>query len=754
MSTEKLNRIDLFKDQKETLFNSFKAIYEKIISNFEYLSSLPPSQINSYIESIANSILITEREQFIFYITQIISEFANKTNMKVPKFTSQFQEDMKNFNKKYDNDGQLSKILFKYFSKEYVSSNNLENGNNFIYNDQKLKEIPKIQSFYPHFLGFSYEAQLMRAMLFDLRTIIITSQNAFSLFLKKVKQKLNEFYQIQKNENNNKQNNEENEVVLKEREKANVLKKNIQILRDENDKFKLKVRGEIITIINLINSLNSNKESNSYQITFDEINKQSKKLIKMLKNDSILNEDFLKNDHLSIYNLSNESHGNNNDMEKLKLIKQIKEQNGTILNLRSQLADLKVELFKVSLNKSNSVMKSEENSQKEIKHIEYFIPQSLSSKIPNSNVLDNDSDITISELSNKGEMFNENYESNSAKTHKSINESSLITNDNASIISYNQNQENFNYPRNLNNHKFEIEELKRQLRNSKSLIDQLTDQNKKKDKAIARLSQKLQDSSSKFDVLFDKIHLLRKKNKILKKSKYSNNDNNVSIDDSSSSTSVYDCTRENLLVEQISDRTNELIFKDTIIIELENENRKLQAQIELMKENNTISSRQVLRLKDDIQHIQDSSLNDLDELSRQLNEKQILIREQADKISEFQQIKDKSEKYQKLKIVNKELTSKYQSLLSDVNKNRIEVQKVFEINKMKNENLKNKYSNLKEKYEKKKQVNISLVEQNKKLMGEIESLQRLANGKISAYQSEASSSNSQSLTDSFKNENS
>ena len=48
----------------------------------------------------------------------------------------------------------------------------------------------------------------------------------------------------------------------------------------------------------------------------------------------------------------------------------------------------------------------------------------------------------------------------------------------------------------------------------------------------------------------------------------------------------------------------------------------------------------------------------------------------------------------------------------------------------------------------------SLVEQNKKLMGEIESLQRLANGKISAYQSEASSSNSQSLTDSFKNENS
>lgn len=732
-NTEKSNAIDLFKERKETLFISFKAIYEKIISKYQNINSLQPGQINSYIESTVNNILTSEREQFIFYIIKIISEISNSLNIKNPEFVSKLQEDIQKFNKKYDKDGQLTKILYKYFSKEYNSANN----------EKKLKEIPKIQSFYPHLLGFSYEALLMRSMLFDIRTIVIAFQNSFSSFLKKVKQKINYFYQVQKREKPPKEITE-NEFVLKEREKANILKKNLQIMQEENDKFKLKVEGEIMQVINLINSFNSNKgNSSSNQITLDELNKQSKNLIKLLKSDSSLNEDHLKND----VNV-NETDKVFENAEKANLIKQLKEKNETILNLRSQLNDLKVDLLRTSLNKSNFLMK-EENSSKDVKNIEYFMSQSESSRKEN----DNDVDLTFSDVSNKNDVDSVSSKSHQISKRIEFENESFNANDSISTFSYiNHNREDikFNRPNSFNNHKYEIEELKRQLNQSKSLIDQLTDQNRKKDKTIANLNLRIQDSSSKFDALFDKINILKQKNKTLKRAR---NANSMIADDSPSSASVYCCTRENLLVEQISDKTNELIFKDSIIIELENENRKLQAQIEMMKENNNISSRQVLRLKDDIQHIQDSSLNDLDELSRQLNEKQILIREQADKISEFQQMKDKSEKYQKLKIINKKISDKYQALLDDVNKNQIEVQRVFEINKLKNENLKSKYTNLKEKYDKKKKINEALLQQNKKLMQEIENLQKLKNEseKNSVYQSEASSSNNPSLTDSFNN---
>lgn len=770
MNTANFNPINLFDERKETLLNSFKAIYEKIITNNNRLISFSPSQLTSYIESVVKNISFSEREQFIFYLSSIITNIANSVNMKVPEFVTHFQEDIQEFNKKYDNDGQLSKLLFKYFSNDYSPNKNKESSNQIL-NNQKFNEIPKIQSFFPHLLGFSYEALLMRAMLFDLRTIIVTTQNSFSLFIQKAKQKINDYYQKQKKQDQiSKQNVNDNELILKEREKVQLLKKNFQIMCDENDKFKLKVEGEIIKIINIINSLSS-QGNNNYQITLDELNKQSKKLIKMIKNDSNLNNDYLKS--------GNNSNSNIENAEKLKLIKELKEKNDTILNLRAQLNDLKVEILRNSLNKTNTAMKSSEIPQNYIGNIEYYMASSVSSKSLNKNADDlqnNEYDMITSDLDhNNNESFNDrNYElklksRSSGKVindnnYKNNNDSSLAVSESFSTLVHNQENISYAPAPSSNNHKYEIEELKKQLKQSKSLIDQLTDQNKKKDKTIHSLNQRIQDSSSKFDILFDKIHILKKKNKTLKKARNSNNDNRDNIStDSSFSTSNYCCTRESLLVEQISERTSELIFKDSIIIELENENRKLQTQIEMMKENNSISSRQVLRLKDDIKHIQNSSLNDLDMLSKQLNEKQNIIRELADKVSEFEQIKDKSEKYQKLKIMNKKLNDKYQSLLSEVNKNQIEVQKVFEINKLKNENLKNKYSSLKEKYEKNKKVNQYLTEQNQKLMREIELLQKSKKEisfetkiespltKQSDYQCEASSSNNQSISDSFNN---
>ncbi|OHS97031.1 hypothetical protein TRFO_36814 [Tritrichomonas foetus] len=353
----------IFDDHKESLLEMFKAIYEKIISNVAKYNS--PESIQRFIEKSVKDISISEREQFIFYLITIIEELSKLTHSKDPNFIARIKEDVKHFNDQYDSEGQLSLILTKYFSQPGVPL-----------------QTPKIKAFFPYLLGFSYESTMMRSMLFDLRKVIIDTLKEFSSYVENIKKETTKsFHHLIKT--TIRDNTKKIEEVY--RQKLN--KVNI-----ENENLKLKIEGELIQIINSINSINNVNSFNSQGdlqtcfISLSEIRKQAKNVMNSIRQTNIPELSINGKEQSDLYRSLHDKISSEYS-DKVQLTSELKEKNSLILNLRSQISDLKSELLRTTLEHSNSALLGSPNQFIDERISDSHSASSIHSKQSSSSVL-------------------------------------------------------------------------------------------------------------------------------------------------------------------------------------------------------------------------------------------------------------------------------------------------------------------------------------------------------------------------------
>ena len=548
---------NIFDEYKSFLYDEFKEIYEKIFSNKnEFQSSI---QIQQFIENTIKSLKDSKKEQFMLYLMNLITEFSQSTKTNEPSFVKKFNSDIKHFNKKYDKDGKLSMILKNYF-----------------FQNQNIVVYPKINSFFPHYLGISYESTLMRTLLFDIRSIIIGSQKSFKQSLNSLK---TEF-----------QRNIENYKCF--HSSSVQYQQKITNLQRSYENFRLKIEGDLLKISEIINQIDDENDPQKLQISFLETRKHIDFLINYVK------------DSINVTNDTNLFLTKNmiQENDKVQLTAELKEKNMIIMDLKNQINNLKAELLKTALDNSRLI----QNTQ-----------------------------------------INEAKETDIQKTH---------------MILFSKESQ--------------TETLIDNTENYMRTIDYLQQKNNNKKKLIYELKLQLQQQTEKFDALCDKVKHLQKK--VDKASSVSANTN--------SSFGPFESVvhaKGSLLLEEINEKTNSLIASENKVKALERENRRLINQIEMMKENISISSKQVSKLKSDIQNLQNSSFVDLDNMAKELSEKQLVIREQNDRIAEFEGLSRKYEKYKDFK-KNMITEKRYNETLRN-----------YELIENKYEHLSEKYKNLK-----------------------------------------------------------
>lgn len=567
MDFNKIQLIDLFNERKEHLFRSFESIYEVIISKLNTDNTVSSDTINSLIESTTKKIVVSEREQFIFYLTTIITEMAQSVNLKSPNLITQFADDINEFNSKYDSKGQFSTILAAYFAKTEKNSN-------------QIRKIPTFKSFCPNYLGFSFEASLIRSNLLELRSMISKSLKDFSTFSSEYRKKCQQLIQRKKPKNNS---NFSNNLI---------------------DQTSL---GE--SILKILNYIDSNLQD---QEKLNKIKKETTKILQQMQINSTTNE---QRDSTSKDNIIHE--------------------------LQSQINDLKIELMKSSISQS---------------------------QIFNS--------------------ANSSFQSDSVSNIKP--EQDIKT---------------------LNEQESEILQLKTQIKSSFQKVQQLTESNRSKDQIIDELKRQIEDNSIQLEVYTSKIKQLKQEIKSLQ--------NDSSPD--SFLTSKYS-SKDSVFMQTIAEKMEVIANQENIIQQLQKENKTFKNETEIMQEHKSISAKQVQMLKDDLAHVQNSSLSDINEMSLELKTKAEFIRMQNDKIAEFDKIKDKTEKYYQLKYEYKKTLLKYTKLKGKWQSLQIQSQQLLEKAMRKIETINEDYQNLKYKYEKKKKVNEYLVEQNQYLNNSLEIL--------------------------------
>lgn len=567
MDFNKIQLIDLFNERKEHLFRSFESIYEVIISKLNTDNTVSSDTINSLIESTTKKIVVSEREQFIFYLTTIITEMAQSVNLKSPNLITQFADDINEFNSKYDSKAQFSTILAAYFAKTEKNSN-------------QIRKIPTFKSFFPNYLGFSFEASLIRSNLLELRSMISKSLKDFSTFSSEYRKKCQQLIQRKKPKNNS---NFSNNLI---------------------DQTSL---GE--SILKILNYIDSNLQD---QEKLNKIKKETTKILQQMQINSTTNE---QRDSTSKDNIIHE--------------------------LQSQINDLKIELMKSSISQS---------------------------QIFNS--------------------ANSSFQSDSVSNIKP--EQDIKT---------------------LNEQESEILQLKTQIKSSFQKVQQLTESNRSKDQIIDELKRQIEDNSIQLEVYTSKIKQLKQEIKSLQ--------NDSSPD--SFLTSKYS-SKDSVFMQTIAEKMEVIANQENIIQQLQKENKTLKNETEIMQEHKSISAKQVQMLKDDLAHVQNSSLSDINEMSLELKTKAEFIRMQNDKIAEFDKIKDKTEKYYQLKYEYKKTLLKYTKLKGKWQSLQIQSQQLLEKAMRKIETINEDYQNLKYKYEKKKKVNEYLVEQNQYLNNSLEIL--------------------------------
>lgn len=103
---------DVFNERKESIIHTFESIFERILHNQSYLiANSSSNEIQQFITRIMNKYFNSEQEQFLSYLIYYISHIAKISDLKDPKFASQFYIKKKEFDEKYDKDGQLRQIL-------------------------------------------------------------------------------------------------------------------------------------------------------------------------------------------------------------------------------------------------------------------------------------------------------------------------------------------------------------------------------------------------------------------------------------------------------------------------------------------------------------------------------------------------------------------------------------------------------------------------------------------------------------------
>lgn len=605
-----------FYDELHDFFlRSLKSILERVSSDSSILSSSSIPEISSRFDRIVNSYMTSEQALFMSYLLCNVIEIQKNSQSALPDFVIEFKTKYKELDKKYDKNGRLQKLLQAYRKNP---SPNL---------------IFQFSTFLPKFVGFYFDSTTIRSTLFDTRSLIVHFQKQFVKFISQSRKQVNEIIshyekaptealemceklkkQLLKQKNLRVTDSEKAREDLKKAEKAlDHASKEIA----KRDKFKLDIEGQIIRIIQNIETLSKNENVDpSAQITFTEIQKQGDQLRKIL--------DSTKDENTQVFLTTSA------DASFQAISQELREKNQLILKLKEQIHSTS---FKSSNGEATETSNKFEFDEDKVK-LQYELSQ----------------------------------------TSKELQEQTLINNKLSSEL-----QQKTESLRNYEHMKSEIEELqkenfalKEQAKQTAGFYETLNNENRKLSKANKTLKSHLDDANVRFDALYR--HVERLQNKMLnQKNKLANYQKKEKVNSGPTlglpTDSEIAVVKSGLLIEEINEAKDNIAQKDKTIAELEKDVVTKSQQVEYLTETERDSRARAELISKHMQKIQDLKLEQneklmeiqakLSETTIQLDEKtnslELTTRELSDQSSVLSQVETK---YNETKEQNQILTTK------------------------------------------------------------------------------------------------
>ncbi|OHS94115.1 hypothetical protein TRFO_11397 [Tritrichomonas foetus] len=600
---------DVYAERKDSIIHTFHAIFEDFSTDSKSDKfRLSKEQIQSILDQIINKNLNLERERFLSYLIYLISDIAKLNNLKDPKFIGDFYLEKKKFDRKYDSDGQLLNIL-QTFRSNPINPN-----------------FPRFKSFFALFLGFSFDATLMKSTLFDLRKIVMNTMKSVFRILKKERKKIeivsNSFTRTD-DLKSEKLKRKINKLQSKREQECNFYQQSMNSFENQLQqakkiinnykKFRLKIEGDLLNIIRQVESLEEKEVVNTPdQVTLGELKKHTNQLIEDIQvtTESLESSKSFLNDN----NFSNDS------SFKMNFIQQLKEKDEVIKHLKNQL--------------KNTVSTLD---------IENTLSQN---KLSPTHTVTVDSTVKLNKMLMK----------TSLDFRKALSEkqemSEIIQNQKSQIDSF-------------LSLKSDIERANNEKKALKEQIVELTEVNKSLKEKNKLMKQKIEEQNQHFESLTQKVSNLKER---IEKQK--------SIEFQGPSNEMLKNLKGSLLIEQITEKTNLLIESENKIQDLQKENMRLANENETLHDTQKFDQNKIESLKENIKSLKEQ-LDDRDEQYRDLRSSlsgsnleklEKKLQSSLDEKNNFQkQLHKLTQHYQKLRDIVKEVKNTNYSLNEENN---------------------------------------------------------------------------------------
>ncbi|KAK8866479.1 hypothetical protein M9Y10_009442 [Tritrichomonas musculus] len=617
---------DVFNERKESIIHTFESIFERIFHNQSYLiANSSSNEIQQFITRIMNKYFNSEQEQFLSYLIYYISHIAKISDLKDPKFASQFYIKKKEFDEKYDKDGQLRQIL-QTFRSHPVKSN-----------------FPNYTSFFSLFLGFSFDATIIRSTLFELREIVDNTFKTVIQFLKNSKTN------VLKIIHNSSINGDQNIVQLQRKIKLIQIQhekeinsfqttlnnyqmkiKELKKSQSDNQQFRLNLEGDLLQIVSLIESIEKEDLSSKTQLTLNDIKKKSSQLLTKItlttSSEMIDDNSFKESNDCSSFHI--------------ELIHQIKEKDAIINDLKSQLHNT---FSFIDENNNNN------NSLPLIK------PNSIDSVTKMSEIIKTSSIDLQNALKEKQNLRKKlTYYQDLQSKYESIQK--------------------------------ERNELKEKLEEANNLKEKYQSKNK-------IMKQQMKENEVQFNSLIQKVSKLQKKVEQQK--------NRLLAAEKPLSDTDFDNFKSSLLIEEIKEKTNSLVEYELTLTQLQKENLRLLTENEMIRNTQQLEERRIKQMKENMENL-NNQLEIRDEQYRNLiaslnNSNISQIEEQLQtSLDENQNLANKFnkliKKYQDLKKISQNVLNENGQLSTQIESLKLQI-KEFSKNERKQQEIISKLNN-------------------------------------------------------------